>query len=217
MNLSHPLSALASLTMARVLEVLAGTTRPLTGREIHRIAGQGGVASVWRVLQRLNEQGIVIADHRGTAVYYTANREHLAWPPIEAIIRIRTRLIESLVQLIRGWEIQPVHASLFGSAARGDGDSESDIDLLVIRPDALDQVDEERWQDQLAALRAAVRLWTGNDCQTLQVDRMRLLEHVEAGDPLVASWLRDGIALTDTPLADLVGERLRELPRIPIA
>jgi predicted nucleotidyltransferase len=34
-----------------------------------------------------------------------------------------------------------MHASLFGSAARGDGVPESDIDLLIIRPERVDAED----------------------------------------------------------------------------
>lgn len=211
MNFSSPLSAFSPPTMARALEVLAGTTRPLTGREIHRLAGQGGVASMWRALGRLTEQGIVTADHRGRAIYYTANRDHLAWPAIEALVRIRAQLIARLAETIGAWAIQPLHASLFGSTARGDGDTGSDIDLLLVRPDGLGQVDEDAWEEQLSDMRRAVIRWTGNNCQTFQVDRVRLLEHVTARDPLVDAWLRDGVELAGTPLTDLIG-KLRRLP-----
>lgn len=37
MDLGHPLASVASPVTARVLEVLAGTTRPLAGREVDRI------------------------------------------------------------------------------------------------------------------------------------------------------------------------------------
>ena len=211
MNLSSPLSAFSPPTMARALEVLAGTTRPLTGREIHRLAGQGGVASMWRILGRLTEQGIVTADHRGTAIYYTANRDHLAWPAIEALVRVRAQLIARLAVTISAWAIQPLHASLFGSTARGDGDTHSDIDLLLVRPDGLSQDDEDAWEEQVSEMRRAVIRWTGNNCQTFQVDRARLLEHVTARDPLVDAWFRDGVELAGMPLTDLIG-RVRRLP-----
>lgn len=37
-----------------------------------------------------------------------------------------------------------VHASLFGPFARGDGDASSDIGLLLVRPDGIDE-DEQPW------------------------------------------------------------------------
>lgn len=211
MNFSSPLSAFSSPTMARALEVLAGTTRPLTGREIHRIGGQGGVATMWRTLGRLTEEGIVSADHRGTATYYIANREHLVWPAIEVLVRIRAQLIARLAETISAWAIQPLHASLFGSTARGDGDIHSDIDLLLVRPDGLGQDDEDAWEEQVSEMRKTIVRLTGNNCQIFQVGRSRLLEHVTARDPLVDAWLRDGVEVAGATLTDLIGD-VRRLP-----
>ena len=211
MNFSSPLSAFSSPTMARALEVLAGTTRPLTGREIHRIGGQGGVATMWRTLGRLTEEGIVSADHRGTATYYTANREHLVWPAIEVLVRIRAQLIARLAKTISAWAIQPLHASLFGSTARGDGDIHSDIDLLLVRPDGLGQDDEDAWEEQVSEMRKTIVRLTGNNCQIFQVGRSRLLDHVTARDPLVDAWLRDGVEVAGATLTDLIGD-VRRLP-----
>jgi len=208
-NLASPLSTFCSPAIARTLEVLAGTTRPLTGREISRISGQRSVSTVWRALGRLAGEGLVSADHRGTAVFYAANRDHLAWPAIETIVRLRTELITRLVQTIGAWPIQPLHASVFGSTARGDGDSASDIDLLLVQPDGLGSPDEAAWDDQVSELRRVVVRWTGNGCQAFQVDRARLGEHVTAEDPLVDALLHDGVALAGMPLNDLIGERRR--------
>lgn len=168
---------------------------------------------MWRMLGRLTDEGIVSADHRGTATYYTANREHLAWPAIEALVRIRADLMARLARTISTWAIQPLHASLFGSTARGDGDNHSDIDLLLVRPDGPSQDVDDAWAGQVSELRRAIIRWTGNDCQIFQVGRSRLLEHVTARDPLVDAWLRDGVKLAGAPLTDLVGD----LQRLPVA
>jgi predicted nucleotidyltransferase len=126
-------------------------------------------------------------------------------------VRIRAQLIARLAEAIRAWAIQPLHASLFGSTARGDGDTLSDIEILLVRPDGLGRDDEDAWEEQVSEMRRAVIRWTGNNCQTFQVDRARLLEHVTARDPLVDAWLRDGIELAGMPLTDLTGD-LRRLP-----
>jgi len=47
MDLGHPISTIAPPLIARVLEVLGGTTRPLTGREIGKIIGEGSPNGVW--------------------------------------------------------------------------------------------------------------------------------------------------------------------------
>lgn len=176
----------------------------MTGREIGRIIGAGSANGVWKALNRLEEQGIVVADHRSRATYYVANREHLAWPAIEGFTWLRRGLTERLQQEIGAWSIPPVHASIFGSTARGEGDQNSDVDLLLVQPGQLDAAETEIWDDQVASLRDRVRRWTGNPCQTFVVDTPRLGEHVRAQDPLVRAWIDESLLLSGTPIRDLV-------------
>lgn len=204
MNLGHPISSITSPLAGRVLEVVSGTTRPLAGREIHKIVGEGSNSGVWKVLNRLEEQGILLADRRSHATYYVANRDHLAWPSIEAIVRLRGELTARLTAEIDGWSIAPLHASIFGSTARGDGDVDSDVDLLLVRPEDLAPNAVEDWERQLASVRDAVQRWTGNLCQTFVATPSRLAEHVRANDPLVRGWLDDEILLAGAPIAELI-------------
>jgi predicted nucleotidyltransferase len=186
-----------------VLEVLAGTTRALTGRAVHRLAAAGSHRGIQLVLHRLEEQGLVLAEPHGNAVLYVANRQHLAWPALESLVRLRLALRSRLVEELEGWPLAPLHVSMFGSAARGDGNSSSDIDLLIVRPPGLEP-DAERWNEQIDRLREVVRAWTGNRCQILDIGRDRLDEHVAARDPIVSAWLADGVHLLGTPLVDLL-------------
>lgn len=204
MDLGHPIGSIAPPLVGRVLEVLSGTTRPLAGREIGRIIGEGSANGVWKSLNRLEEQGVVLADHRSRATYYLANREHLAWPAIETLTRLRGELTSRLGNEVQHWQVAALHASIFGSTARGDADQNSDVDLLLVRPDDLNDADDEVWDAQVSALRDSVRRWTGNSCQTFVVDALRLGEHVRALDPLVHAWLDDEILLSGTPIRDLV-------------
>ncbi len=203
MDVAHPIRGIMPTLDAPVLEVLAGTTRPLAGREILRLAEVGSHRGIQLVLKRLVEQGIVVAEPRSNAVFYSANREHLAWSALESIVRLRLVLRARLVEEIETWRIQPLHVSMFGSAARGDGDSLSDIDLLIVRPDDLG-LDPERWDEQIDRLRALVPAWTGNRCQVFDIGRARLAEHVAARDPLVDAWHADGVHLSGAPLRELI-------------
>ncbi len=211
MDVSHPIRSIIPTLDAPVLEALAGTRRRLSGREVHRLAGAGSVRGVRLVLARLVAQGLVDAEEHAGAILYAANRTHLAWPAIEELAAIRGELFGRIRDVVVGWSIQPLHVSLFGSAARSDGDASSDIDLLVVRPDTLP--DDEAWEDQVDALRDDVRDWTGNRCQVLAVDRRRLAEHVAVGDPLVDGWLRDEILLAGEPLRTII-DGIHALPAI---
>jgi predicted nucleotidyltransferase len=203
MDVSHPISSVIPTLDAPVLEVLAGTTRGLSGREVHRLARAGSVRGVQLVLARLVSHGLVRADEHSSATLYTANRDHLAWPAIEALVGLRAQLLERLREAVGAWLIAPLHVSLFGSAARGDGSSESDLDLLIVRPDAVTETDEV-WEAQVDSVRDLVPSWTGNRCQVFDIDRARLGGHVAARDPLVNSWLRDGVLLVGEPLRSLI-------------
>ncbi|MBA3877784.1 MAG: hypothetical protein C0498_12835 [Anaerolinea sp.] len=203
MDVSHPIRGIIPTLDAPVLEALAATTRRLSGREVHRLAGAGSVRGVQLVLARLVAQGLVSAEEHAGATLYAANRAHLAWPALEALVNLRRHLLERIRETVAGWAIAPLHVSLFGSAARRDGDSRSDIDLLVVRSDAVTE-GGEAWEAQLDALRDAVAAWTGNRCQAFAIDRARLAAHVAAGDPLVESWLHDGVLLTGEPLRALL-------------
>jgi hypothetical protein len=202
-DVAHPIRAVAPTLDGPVLEVLARTSLPLTGREIHRLAGTGSPNGVRLALGRLAEQGLVHTEERAKAVFYAGNRDHVAWPAVELLAALRRTFLDRLRAGFRPWRPKPVHASLFGSAARGDGDAASDIDLLLIRPDEVSE-DDSPWADHVDRIRQQVQAWAGNRCQVFQLDLPRLAEHLRAGDPLVGQWLRDAVTLVEPDLRVLV-------------
>ncbi|MGH7882323.1 MAG: nucleotidyltransferase domain-containing protein, partial [Candidatus Dormibacteraceae bacterium] len=161
MNVAQPATALISPLANSILNVLIGTTRPLAGREITRLAAHGSQEGVRRALGRLSEHGLVERiEHRGSTLY-TLNRDHLAMPVVNLLTSMRTDLIRKIRAVVTSWSPQPIHLSMFGSAARADGGTESDIDLLLIRPEGVESVDEG-WNRQMNNLRESIQLWTGN-------------------------------------------------------
>lgn len=194
MDVALPIRVIVPTLEGPVLVVLARTTRALTGREIHRLAGVGSANGIRIALGRLTNQGIVTAEERGAAIFYTANREHVAWPAVQMLADLRRTFLERLRAELRTWTRQPLHASLFGSAARGTGDAGSDIDILLVRPAGIG-VDEPDWAEQVDLLRDHVERWTGNHCQPFQLDLERLGEHARARDRLVDEWRRDAVTL----------------------
>jgi nucleotidyltransferase-like protein len=193
-NLSSPYTAALSKTDGRVLSVLAGTTKPLGGREVARLAGvsQNGA---WRALRRLVDQGVVIEQPAGgRSMLYTLNRDHLAAEPIIALTRLRSILFERLRQHLAAWEVQPIHASIFGSAARGDGDTGSDIDILIVRPRDMAEEDE-RWRSQIDSLAAVIHSWTGNHAGIAEISERDLARLRRERPPVIENVDADGITL----------------------
>lgn len=90
--------------------------------------------------------------------------------------------------------IAPAHVSIFGSAARGDGDTESDIDLFVVRRLNVD-ASNPRWREQLDRLTTDVYRWTGNHLAISEVDERQLRRLRREHPPVVDAVGADAITL----------------------
>ncbi|MFE7224016.1 nucleotidyltransferase domain-containing protein [Nocardioides sp. NPDC057577] len=199
MDLSDPTAAVVPSLDGRVLAVLAGTTKPLTGREIQRLAGRGSQHGVQRLLHRMDEHGLVDVVTAGSANLYTLNREHVAAEAVVVLAALRTRLFQRIRENLESWPIRPAAAAVFGSAARGDGTAESDVDVFVVRPDDIDAEDES-WSDSVDGLAQAIMRWSGNRASIIQATRGEIQQMVEREAPIVAELRRDAVSLTKDPV-----------------
>lgn len=208
MDLSFPLATIAPTLDAGVLHVLAATTAGCTAAEVHRRLGRGSDEGVRKVLGRLVRQGVVLVDTPARYPIYQLNREHVAAPHIEALTKVRGEIVDRIRSHVAGWQFTPLHAGLFGSFARGTADSESDIDVLVVRPADLDEADEDIWLSQLDRLDQHIEALTGNAAQIIDLTPATLDQMATIADPLVDSWRADDIVLHGQPILDLL-RRLR--------
>jgi hypothetical protein len=88
----------------------------------------------------------------------------------------------------------PVHASIFGSAARGDGDTKSDIDLFIVRPQDIED-DDPVWGEQLDGLATSVCRWTGNHAGIAEVAETEISRLREEEPPIVVALRDDAVLL----------------------
>jgi predicted nucleotidyltransferase len=201
MDVSKPFTALSPSLDVDVLVTLAGSSTPRSGREVARRAGRSKTG-VRHVLDRLVDHGLVDRLEAGSTLLYSLNRDHLLAPAVEQMADARAEMIRRLREEIGGWEVPAVHASLFGSAARGQGDTRSDIDLLVVRPADVDQEDET-WRAQIDALAGSVRRWTGNHAGIAEISEGELSRLLKEGPPVLEEVRQDAV--------DLAGQRSRTL------
>ena len=160
------------------------------------------------MLARLVAQGVVVVDTPGRYPVYRLNREHVAVPHIEALTAVRREIIDRIGGELAGWQLVPTYAGLFGSFARGTADADSDIDMLIVRPDGMDAAVEDAWSDQLAHLQDKIRSWTGNAAQLVDLAPSTLVLMARQDDPLVDSWRAEEVHLHGERLLDLL-RRLR--------
>ena len=188
-----------------MLRVLTGTEVPLGVREVARVAGVSANRAS-QVLSYLAEHGLVLVEEHGAGRLCRLNRAHLAAGPLVALVELRGRMIEFLRQEIQTWDRRVMHASLFGSAARGDGSTSSDLDLLVVLADPHKGDDDEAWEEELYDSGERILAATGNRAAWFLTSPADLRRAVEAGEPIIGEWRRDGVHLAGRRLDALLRE-----------
>jgi predicted nucleotidyltransferase len=168
----------------------------MTVGEVAALTPRGSEVGVRKSLGRLVEQGIVRATEMGRNRVHELNRDHVAAPIAEALAGLRLVLWKRFRSALGAWDPKPVYGCVFGSAARGDGDADSDIDLLLVRAPVAGETDPRRasaglaemmagrasefmasqltarqtakWDRQVKHLHELVPAWTGNPPLTLR-------------------------------------------------
>lgn len=128
----------------------------------------------------------------GRAYLYRLNREHVAARWIEGLADLRAQVFERLRAETRAWEMPPLAALVFGSVARGEAGSSSDLDLLVVRPRGCDP-DDVLWRDQVAEIQRVGTALTGNDTRVVEFAEAELEQ--PGSEPLIETALAEGIEI----------------------
>lgn len=166
-DLTAPQHDLGMGTTGDVLLALWPLQEATSGRQLAVRAGRS-TARVAEVLRQLVDVGLVDERPVPPAVLYSLNRDHVLVPVVEALMASRTAWIDRTTELVRGWAVTPDAVALFGSAASGTADPDSDIDVLVIRPPQVD-ADDDRWQLQMIELMTSLHRATGNDVDVVEL------------------------------------------------
>jgi len=120
------------------------------------------------------------------------------------------------------WKVKPMYACVFGSAARGDGDADSDIDLLLVHPPVvgerapsrmrslkdfvgtavmdvgvfqMGEPEQAKWSAQIDQLHDQVFRWTGNRLQVVSLSAYRWIDRRKVEPSLVDNIGRDAVEL----------------------
>jgi hypothetical protein len=220
-DLTDPTRAVTATLDGPVLAVLAGAGKPLTAGEVAALTPRGSEIGVRKSLARLVEQGIVRATEMGRNRVHELNREHVAAPVAEALAGLRLALWKRFRSTLGAWNPKPAYGCVFGSAARGDGDVHSDIDLLLVRVPVAGETDPRRgspglagivagyasefiadqltarqaskWARQIEQLHELVPAWTGNPLQVVEMSTFEWADHRRRRTALFTEIDRDAI------------------------
>jgi len=189
-----------------LLRALSSRASPATAAQLRRVAAAGTEAGVRRALDRLARQGLLTTDEIGDRFVFSLNRDHVLYPAVTALLRAEDELPRRLRGEISAWQVPPVAVALYGSAARRDGDADSDIDILLVRPASLGSREREQWDGQVHRLRGLVRRWTGNRCQVTDRSAASLRRLSRAREPIVEEWRTGAVSLGAADISQLLSQ-----------
>jgi hypothetical protein len=211
-----------------VLAVLAKAGRPLTVGEIAQQSVRGSEIGIRRSVARLVDQGVVTATQMGRNQVHELNRDHVAAPAADVLANVRLELWKRLREALAAWVEKPMYACVFGSAVRGDGGPESDIDLLLVHrpfpgdpepkikglswltllggftttvstPQPSALPNTRAWQDAVDALHRSVQRWTGNPLHAVELSAWQWLS-LPGSDPALHDEIgRHGVPVAGVP------------------
>jgi len=193
------------LNDARVLAALDRVESPLSGRALARVTGLTQ-STAQRALARLRGAGLVLADPAPPSLLYRVNREHLAMASLIALLHLDDELRRRIAEQVAPWRPPAVSVIVYGSVARGEATPASDLDLLVVRPDAV-RPDDRPWQEQVAELGDCVQRWTGRRVSLVEMGRHEAGQGMIEREPFLVEADREGWLIA--------GQALRELTRPP--
>lgn len=196
MDWTRPTEALIPGLEGVALRQLYLVDAPQTAGDVHERAETGSRNGIRYALDRLADQGIVTRTPVGNTAVYELNRDHLAYPALDAALSTYAPyadLRDRLRDLARdcAWNGPALFSlALYGSVARREAGPDSDVDLLMVLPDGVD-ADDANVDELSETLHVHVKRWTGNrahlDVRTLHQVHMA----AAAQDPVFTSWLRD--------------------------
>jgi predicted nucleotidyltransferase len=199
---TNPLRALTPTVDADVLFVLAKTRKAMTGAKTAHNAGRS-YAQVRHCLHRLVDTGMVLAEPHGNSVSYQLNRDHVLAPLVEAAASAAGEVEARIARSVQAWTLPAAAVVLFGSFARRDGHDASDVDLLLVRHDEIGE-DDTSWTAQRHDLARAVRTWSGNNAQVIEMSVTELATALTREEDLIPNLRRDGVVLAGPSLTLLL-------------
>ena len=198
MQLNKPLATVTPTLDGDVLAVLASADVIFTVSQVQRILATASGEGIRKVLTRLTAQGVVLHDQVGRTNTYRLNAEHLAAEPIMALSRLTSSFLQRLQKHLGGWGETLRYAAVFGSAATGRMQLDSDIDLILVRASGAACDGDDAWEQRVAELARLVTAWTGNDGRIVEYAEDEFCAAAAAGEPLLRDVAKQGLTVAGT-------------------
>jgi predicted nucleotidyltransferase len=204
-DFTHPVEAIIPGAQGRILAVLARTSAELNLRTIARLSGVS-VAQASRVLPTLVELGIVERREAPPSALFRFVPDHVAASAVMALVDSGRAVIDEMARTASELDPRPASVILFGSFARSEAVSGSDLDIVLVRPSSVLE-DDESWRQGIDAWTAHLRRFTGNRIELLEVSESDIGRLLRSRRPLWLDVRRDGVVVFGGDLDQLQGRR----------
>jgi len=201
MDFVHPVEAVIPGVQGRVLAVLVETSAELNVRTIARLAGVSA-AQVSRILPGLVDLGIVDRREVPPSSQFRLVRSNVAARVVIDLARSRDAVIETIGAQAANCAIPPMSVIVFGSFARGEAGRDSDLDVIIVRPDDID-LEDEGWIDGIETWRVTSSAIAGNPVEVLEFGRSEIRRRLGSDGQLWHDVRREGIVVHGLDLNEL--------------
>lgn len=196
MNLvDRPLALFYDARRARALDVLLSSSDALSGREVARRADLSPTTANL-ALGELEQAGLVTSRRDGRSYRWQVRSDNVLVRQIQQLARVQDE--EAAQVVVDALGAEPVSVTLFGSTARGESGVASDVDLLLV---AADRVQDLLFRRRAYQVSSALRSVLGRPVHVIVMDKDKLVRQRDS--EFVKGVLRDGRTLRGTAIRDL--------------
>jgi predicted nucleotidyltransferase len=190
---SRPVQTLIPGAQGQILGVLAETTAQLNLTAVSRLAGVS-LAQASRVLPELVHLGLVERVEAPPSALFRLMDENLVGRLVRSMTHLHYLALGAVGDCSALQKPRPELVIVFGSFARGDADADSDLDVVIVRPDDIDDFDAA-WAESIVTLNQDLARAVGNPVNILEVGANELERRLKARSELWRSIRNEGIVV----------------------
>lgn len=205
MQIFNPAGDFLNPSVIWVLTVLDRAAPNLSGRTIASMAEGVSPAQVNLVLRKFERLGIVNVESVPPSKLYTLNRNHFGTKALLQLLGQFDAFLQEAHKKLGAWSSKPNAVWLFGSAARGEANSDSDIDLVFVWK-------KSNWNsgetgDAITKFADWAYQVTGNEPNLLHISMSELDLMIAKKDALIGQLRRDAKVVWGATPEDLLAKR----------
>jgi predicted nucleotidyltransferase len=205
MDFIHPLRAVIPGAQGRILEVLTATSAELNLRTTARLSGVS-VAHASRVLPSLVDLGLVERREAPPSALFRFVPENVAARALTALTLARQTVLDELGAAAADFVRPPASIVVFGSFARGEAATDSDLDVVIVRSRDVPE-DDVAWRSAVELWRNRARRLTGNRVEVLEVGEIEMGRLLRSRKALWLDVQREAVVVHGSGLAELKDRR----------